>query len=690
MGQVNLIEYDMSVEKISSILCDFDDCVLEVDTLKDSQGDVVRKREIPCVTGDATWAELRAIDRKIQQNIKENALKRQEIERYAELYLTLLEQIVGEIVDGKHREEGGQLIQQLELMMRWKCCMVNLDNMLLIPRCHPMEMVANALIDTPPCGGSGSLADIVMASKKSHYARYMISLSDQVFLRSAKEKGKKYREAFSIKNAGSLTNVSSIRFIEKVAHFMETTGKQRDIKKVKVACVGKVEEPQMLEEYYKGTPWEVNLFKLERVATEDGRMLFRVDNVQAAKLDENDKRMFNLLLLSDLEALFRQFDLVLFMDEGCFYSAGQTDKTLEEKMVIPQLEWLHTKAVKEERAEKKLIWYLQEFETIGKWLNGMGTDATANLQFNEKLFKAIHNAMVPECDVYLYISQDGHVGDYDLYRRNVCNDENYDGRRVTVYKVPHFRKVSGEENANTQKLIENTQTEILVDVWKLVKSISNRYYEAIKERLDISDFKETISVLKSSFLAVQPQRRGKGTVDIAFQLKVKPEFKDEGVQEKIKEFLGELLKEGFQSPDNPCVAVYLRHLVGDAVVSRANNVRSILLGYLLKSGYFDGCTSWNECIGGLDGQYVGEVLEDGLFEARRIVYSAIKNLDSYQLRDYDRREEFLLYDFRNKYCSGVDEEIFIRLIEKINDACKAFGYGESSLAAYSNIRRGRV
>lgn len=695
MRQMGTTEYAAWQESIVSILCGSCDCVLEADTLEDLKEQAVRRhtlrfRNLP--EAAEVWDRLLAMEADIQDCVRSGRLWSWEdgamksMESYVTLYLSLLEMLVGEVKKRKGKD-CGELIQLLELLMRWKCCMLNLENELLIPPCHPIEMVSRVLTKCPRESEDGELANAVKRIRRKGQARYQIALSDQVFLRNHNEENEKYSQARSINKAGSLTRISSVRFIEKAAHFMETRHK----KEVRMACVGQVQEPDLVERYFQEKGCKAELFELRRRLTEDGRLLFGIDD-PGKRLRESDKRIFNLLLLSDLQMLFEQFDIVLFMDEGCFYSAGQTGKTIEEKYILQQLEWLRKTAAAGRQRDKRLRWYLGEFDAIGKWLKGLNMSETAQLQFDERLFRSIHNAMVPGCDVYLYISQSRYVGTTDLYRRNICNDENYEGGSVAVYKVPCCQ-LDSDVTESVGRLTKAAPREILVDVWKLVKGVSEEYQAFFLEKLQTTFWIEAVDILKNSFLTVDVCGAGE-KAEVIFGLKQNQAFADSSRKQKLEEFLRELLEEGFRKEGNFCVSSYIRRLVGNAVVARGNCVRDVLLGYLLKKGHFEGHVSWrNQKItgeGAEGGPKCAETLSDGLFEARRTAYSAVSNLEKYRLRDYDRREEFLFGEFKGTYCRDISEGAFAELMQRIHGDCAELGYEDSSLFAYSDIRGDKI
>ena len=72
-----------------------------------------------------------------------------------------------------------------------------------------------------------------------------------------------------------------------------------------------------------------------------------------------------------------------------------------------------------------------------------------------------------------------------------------------------------------------------------------------------------------------------------------------------------------------------------------------------------------------------------LFEPRRTILSVMSNLNMAWIRDYERKEEYLLYEFRNRYCPNLSETVFINLLRAIHNSCENLGYVDSRLYNHS-------
>lgn len=666
---------------------------INADTLSDFEEDrlhrnvLVQNPEVQdCL--DELWKRDEEFQRKTEDAGTEP--EQELLEGYEESYLTLLSELVLAAIRLEGSSERGRILRQLELMLRWKCCLVSSEDRVYIPASHPLERAVRMLnhrISASQEGKEGTLTWEILQTRKKRYSRYMLYSLEQVYLRTENEiRGAK--EGIPFCEAGSLTEISSIRFIEKVEHFYRTkgiaAGRDCRLRPIRIACLGKVKEPKALIDYYNGDESQeirVELSELEQV--QDGRrILFSVKSgYPEGAVREEDRRIFNLLAGSDLETLFKQYDIVLFLDEGCFYRQGQDERTLEERMVQHQLKWLLDTAKQERKPETRILRYKSAFEMAGEWLSSINLDATARMQFHDQLFNAIQNVMTPEYEVYLYVSYGEQIAGRNLYNRDVCNDECYDGREVSVYKMPSREKDISD--AVLKFLKPKDSRTISIDFWKLVKSISNSYYRKFLKNAGIIEEtaeKEGIRLLRNTRLEISWPEKLTNEDKLKFRLKAQG---DETYRRTAAHFMEEFVNEGFVRVSHTCVQEYLHKLLGNAVVSRSADVEGILLGYLLKKGFFDSRISWE---GIEQTETAGEnTINSRLFEPRRAILSVIDNLNMAWIRDYEKKREYLLYDFRNRYCPGMSEEVFWELMKAVNGACSSTGYVDSRLYYHSSL-----
>lgn len=558
------------------------------------------------------------------------------------------------------------------------------EDWIMIPGSHPMELAVRTfnrwVLEAQP--SKDVLTYEILESQKRRRSRYMIYSTDQVYLRNYNsEMIRGAQKGIPFRKAEKLTEISSVRLIEKVEHYINTRKEIQPGDCIRVACLGEIAEPWKLGGYYKSTSYQVELIQLKRDKGGSG-LVFSITDSYPEEADRNtDRRRFNLLKLSDLEMLFRQYNIVLFMDEGCFYCQGQEDRTVEERMVQSQFKWIWETARKETKRENRILYYKQAYKTAGEWLNSLNSGVTARMQFSEKLFKAIQSVMAPQYEVYLYVSYGKRIPVQDLYNRDVCNDENYDGRELAVYKMPSQSKDISREVAGFLKVSKDKR--VTIDIWKMIKSISNTYYIKFLEMADIEDEYLGIRLLRNMSLEVSWPDKFTDQSMLEFRIEKRG---DQLYYEQAGNFINEVLEKGFLQVKHTCVKKYLHRLVGNAIISRAMNVEGILVGYLLREGFFDSRVSW-------EGFSEQTCLKEGnvtcqsslLFEPRRTVLSVINNLNMAWIRDYDRKEEYLFYEFRNRICPSLSEEVFEKLMKAIHGSCKNLGYVENRLYYHSEL-----
>lgn len=602
---------------------------------------------------------------------------------YMRKYIELLTHLIAMTVDRADVGQRGQSLRQLDALLRWKCCSVSREDWLMIPETHPMELAVRTFDRWIKAEQSGKddLTDEILESQRRRRSRYMIYNTDQVYLRANDcEIWRGAMKGVPFCDAEKLTKISSVRLIEKIEHYINT---RSDITEecVRVACLGEIEEPDKLGEFYRATThYQVQLVQLKRDKDSSGLVFTITAGYPEEANRDSDRRMFNLLKLADLEALFKQYNIVLFMDEGCFYCQGQEGKSIEERMVRPQLEWILRAAEKETKKENRILYYRLAYNTAGEWLNSLSSSGTARMQFNEKLFKAIQSVMIPQYEVYLYVSYGKRIPVRELYNRDVCNDENYGGREVAVYKIPSQSKdISGEVAGFLKRSGKN---EVKIDLWKIVKSISDDYYTKFLCDAGIEDEYQKIQLLRNLYLVISWPKRFVDGSKLEFWVE---QSGNTGYYNQIGKFVQEMLEKGFLSVEHDCVEKYLHRLLGNAVSSRATDVEGILVGYLLKDGFFDTRVEWKGFIGRETVAEKRTGSSSQLFEPRRTILSVMSNLNTAWIQDYKRKREYLFYEFRNRYCPHLSEVVFEKLMRVIHDSCENLGYIDNRLYNHSEL-----
>ena len=66
-----------------------------------------------------------------------------------------------------------------------------------------------------------------------------------------------------------------------------------------------------------------------------------------------------------MKALFRSFDMVLFLDQSYFYKQGQESKSLTENGIENYIQWCCSEIKRQSNLESKSSFYKEIFEKSG-------------------------------------------------------------------------------------------------------------------------------------------------------------------------------------------------------------------------------------------------------------------------------------------------------------------------------------
>ena len=578
---------------------------------------------------------------------------------------------------------------QLERWLTVRSCKINDTNRYLMAPCHPvvwlidedrarLERKYNESIEN-------DRSDISRAIKKSvlrDYLRRMESFyvygTGRVYL-SKRADG--CRRAIPWDDVGTLTSLSSLRLLEKIQswvrrNFNEESGQDLE---VRIAYIGTIDDPEKLQEYYRETPLTINgkgvnvkvtLTQLTRMP-QSGKFVFRrKDHVQEGK------RIFDLSSLADMKELFGKFNIVLFMDESYFYKQGQTRKNLSEERIAEYVQWcqkeleweLNTRKLTDDKAEsRKSYLYREIYNKAGLWMNGYGGDETARLGFDKDLFGAIEQAAGnADCDIYLYISLGETVGNVKLVNRSVCNDERYAGKKLLVYQMDSQSYDEADVDSLVKTMLQESDILADIDLWKLVKSIGSEFgeYFFMLWGAQQGEICSRIDVLRHSYLLVSVADSSEQKPELQFSL-----YLPHGFPQAESEFLFEFVTSylamccGDNDSDISYIKDYLYDLLVNSVRSRANTVEGIFYAYLMERK----CVAIKEEIGRVSEKADGN--DSIRYQARRTVYSAVKELDHIVIRDMEKRWDTLKHEFRYLYCRDIEEDTFKMLVDKVNRYC---------------------
>lgn len=495
-----------------------------------------------------------------------------------------------------------------------------------------------------------NIGDAIILSKVQNRSKMNFRIYEKDYKVSIDEKKVKPYEEY-----GSITKIQDIRIITKVENLLR--GKRTNA--VKIAVFGELEPVgSHFNEYFKGKSIQIE------------RFLYLDEDIFCG---ESSQKTINLKDSEHLHFILTQYDLILFLDESYFYRKGQSHKSFWEENYVRYMRILHQKVEEGDTDEiQKINLYYTIYETARKILACREFNMSPQYEFDERLIKRVEsissNCAEDVGDVYFYINGE-RLADKNIELLNVCKEENYDGINLTVYKVHGNADI--KENENIFHKTENIKT-ITVDLWKLIKSISNLYYVehwgqyAIRELMTINIvFK--IRALDKNDLTIQYTIESNGNVDLL-----------QKTEEFMKSFLGLIsAKNGIV-----CIKHYLINLLSDALLSRANSVECTLMAYWIpqkENLHFEYVIrdNWE-----LSEEDSGTTIS---YRERKQVYTIINRLNRLLIRDMEQLERILLMDFKVSYANDMSDWQFIECIKEIHSVCERLGETDSRLYIYTNI-----
>lgn len=583
---------------------------------------------------------------------------------------------------------------QLEQWLAVESCKINENNLYIMAPCHPAVSLIdqrnqyirdkfNRSNDGWHVGIEWLIKQAVLQNYLYIHQNFYVYGTGQVYF-SVRKDG--CRKAIPWKDIGTLTPISATRLIEKTKSWItrNCNGEQEN-PELCIAYFGTITDEEELAEYFLKYPVSVDdklirpritLTQLSRVPQGEKYTFERRDDVAGVK------RIYNLSSLTDMKELFKNFQIVLFLDESYFYRQGQTSKNLMEKGAADYVQWclkeldreLQLEKSEEEKESIKNYYYSRIYNKAGLWLNGHGKDNTSKLGFDSSLFSTIMQAFDPKCDVYLYISRGTTIGDIRLPIQSICNDERYDGKRMLVYRVTEKEEIADNDDVcdSVCKMLDDSTYIASIDLWKLTKSIGGDFTARLFTKpLEVS---EQIHALKNVVLFVRVQEADKKKPKLQFCL---PQQKFPNVNyDSLKGFVQAYLKICSDESDFPYVKDYLYELLMAAMVSRAKSAKGIFYAYLMQKRKL---VDLDTKVAEETVESTGQDTNGAYFRARRTIYSAIQGLDYIMVRDMDNRLSTLKYEFRYKYCPDMKGDTFLLLMDKINEYCEKAGYTDSKL-----------
>ena len=551
-----------------------------------------------------------------------------------------------------------------------------------------------------------AIAEAIVSNKARRDKEFLMFSSNQVYQVSQSGRGSTVDIAELFQNARTLIKVEGIRLIEKVEWYIEEYRLwEKTNPSVSIAVFGRFGDDVLLKEYIKKQyRVDVNLTCFERVP-EVGEYVF----CGPVKSSE-EKGIYDLFDYADIETLYNDYSIVLFLTENYFYKQHQVLKNAKETWASSRADWyVNTVAAAYPEFKDKAVCYNQCYNKVGSWINTYDDTLSGTLQFDEKLFKKLGSVEHPATDIYLYIKYGESIGEYDLFTQNVCNDELYDGYPIMVY---NYDKHPEYINEAVMKFIDNNQSSkrrIFIDIWKLVKSLGNDYWLKFARGIGLSvsddaDKVECIRQLKQiqfyidyTHMVDSPSIKNmyfgitgapkKITDKIAPFVEAALQFAFVDREKKIREKINANLQVDnsayVNSADLPCVHKYLRDLLVNAIISSAGCIQDVLFAYLLHMERYEFIHVFRNDVEDIIAGRERNKYTDHT-HAARLIYWTIVKLEELNLRSLDNPVFYFTYEFKNKISQNIDRRTMARIMKRIGDACRDLKY-ESNILFYSEV-----
>lgn len=490
-------------------------------------------------------------------------------------------------------------------------------------------------------------------------------------------------------NRKNNTEIPAIRLYEKIETYITAHRDNFDLlSEIKIAYFGQLTDIETLQSLCMESrlcpKLTLTCFEQDRGA---GEYIFR-----AAKktLPNNNKETYDLLHNSDLESLFSAYNIVLFLDLDCFYRQFQGAKTIEEKSTQRNCQWYweRTEESFQMKFKTKAAYYRAIYDYIGMWLNSYQKELSSRFEFDERLFHAIDTAYKSEADIYLYLDYSDEIAEMNLRNYNVCNDEYYDGKELIVYKFTAENAADSEQYYKpfSALQIENAQPQVSINLWKIVKSISNSFGQMLIDslqqnhiNLSIIELMNTVCVLKCSEII-----DGSEAV-ISYSIQSRNTTVS-ACKEILNEVVQITLEQAFGRKSLACMRRFFRNLIVHYIVSNSESIRDLLFAHLLSVNQIFKITLVPENLSALNENLCETSVKKNIdFKARNTVYSLIDRLADLKLRTIENRTDYFIDGFRLGYCPDMSESMFRSIMASINHCCEEWGYTDSRLYVNSKI-----
>lgn len=477
------------------------------------------------------------------------------------------------------------------------------------------------------------------------------------------------------------TKIPAIRLYEKIISYQDSHREFFDqLSEIKIACFGKLTDPEFLQDLCRkrGISQEISLtcFEPEK---EFGEYLF--------KTSDGSNELYDLLHEADLEALFRAYHIVLFLDLSCLYRQYQEQKTVEEKSTFINCQWYWSRSEQFRRFKSKAVYYQMIYDCISMWLNSYQKDYTGKYEFSNDLFQAIDMACKDNADVYLYLGYGKQIAGRKLHYFNLCNDEYYDGKQLIVYKFASETIEDADKYYISFFKEENDflQLNITINLWKIIKSIDNSFYQEVLDLLSQTDPDFGVERIMEISCVLNCSNILNGTeLKVSYYLQSCRE-ESSACQEMLEQIMEVILTQAFGLNPLDCISTYFKTLIIHYIVSHSTRIEELIFAYLFSANQFSAVTvckaDWQQ----KNKEYIDPLDKSSVFKVQNTLYSVIRRLADLRLRNIEDRTEYFVEGFRRSYCPDMSESVFRTMMDNIHQCCEEWGYSDSRLSANSKI-----
>lgn len=638
-----------------------------------------------------------------------NELFESRLERYFDTLILFLETAMTKLSNGSN---GGLLYSQaVEELYLINCERVRRDNSYRIFKNHPMLLI-NKRLDAEAkhmlkekeeaAKKSWERTDYeilcsVFATKTENRCRMKLYSRNQVYETKRGEHAgtAEYVCARPFEQSKDNTDIPVIRIWEKIKNYKELHH-ERNINTINIAVFGNQEGAPLYNEV---------LEKLSEVKI--NWTFFRHEPMTGEYFFSDDAGdLYDLLDMTDLQALTAKYEIISFLDQNCFYRQEQAEKDEKEKSAGTICRWNFDRSRTQKKFRDKAAYYQLIYNRVGQWINAFDKSKSAFFEFDERLYRNLKAVPKENTDIYLYIRYGDRIGRYDLSHNGICNDEYYGGLSLTVCRLTKFDQQQFDEDyrafldeSRTSEENRGGKLSAPIRFWKLLKSINNEYCDQILQEYggnDAERIKDLINFFNESYLILGYRiEAGDQKIAIQYELRMPENEKYHQLQAVMANIARVILKYAFAKEELYCMNNYFERLVIHSVISNANDVGDLIFAYWIATHWYttesldEGSLSeWKKASEGDNSAEHSLSGQVNRFKVRKTIFSMIKQLADMRIRDLPDMQDYFAASFHSSVCPEVSDENLMKTFQGIRDYCVLMEYTGGYLYLNSGILMG--